>query len=151
LIDTKTLARTDVKIPTYPEVQLGSLPIALAFSADGATLYTACGGNNAIAVVRQTAGQWKVAGAIPTAGVPTAIAVASHRPLRGLNLKGTGNTANQRGTFNSRQYQGTLERIPSPSAAQIAAGTREVKAANSPKYEPAGGVANLPSLGIRHV
>jgi YVTN family beta-propeller protein len=151
LIDTKTLARTDVKIPTYPEVQLGSLPIALAFSADGATLYTACGGNNAIAVVRQSAGQWKVAGAIPTAWFPTAIAVASDGSLRVLNLKGTGNTANQRGTFNSRQYQGTLERIPSPTAAQIAAGTREVKAANSPKYEPAGGVANLPSLGIRHV
>ena len=33
----------------------------------------------------------------------------------------------------------------------MAAGTREVRAANSPVFEPAGGVANLASLGIRHV
>ena len=33
----------------------------------------------------------------------------------------------------------------------MAAGTREVRAANSPVYEPAGGIANLPSLGIQHV
>ena len=33
----------------------------------------------------------------------------------------------------------------------MAAGTREVAAANSPVFEPAGGVANLPSLGIKHV
>ena len=151
LIDAKTLARTDVKIPTYPDAALGSQPIALAFSADGATLYAACGGNNAIAVLRQSVGQWKISGAIPTAWFPTAIAVAADGSLRVLNLKGTGNTADRKGTFNSRQYQGTLERIPEVTAAQIAAGTREVKAANSPKLEAAGGVSNLTSLGIRHV
>src|SRR5207237_7683065 len=73
LIDTKTSGRTDVKIPTYPDAALGSLPVALAFSGDGTTLYAACGGNNAIAVLRESAGQWKVAGAIPTAWFPTAI------------------------------------------------------------------------------
>jgi YVTN family beta-propeller protein len=151
LVDTKMLSRRDVKIPTYPEAVLGSQPIALAFAADGATLYVACGGNNAIAVVRQSGGQWKVEGAIPSAWFPTAIAVAPDGSLRVLNLKGTGNTANRTGTFNSRQYQGTLERIPAVTSAQIAAGTREVKAANSPKLEPAGGVSNLTSLGIRHV
>jgi YVTN family beta-propeller protein len=150
-IDTKTFARADVKIPTYPDAALGSQPIALAFSDDGATLYVACGGNNAIAVLHESGGSWKVAGAIPTAWFPTAIAVAGDGSLRILNLKGTGNTADKKGTFNSRQYQGTLERIPPPSAAQIAAGTREVRAENSPKLEPAGGVANLQSLGIRHV
>ena len=34
---------------------------------------------------------------------------------------------------------------------QAEAGTREVRAANSPVYEPAGGIANLSSLGIQHV
>ncbi|MGH9666066.1 MAG: alkaline phosphatase family protein, partial [Bryobacteraceae bacterium] len=34
---------------------------------------------------------------------------------------------------------------------QIAAGTREVEAANEPKFEESGGVANLSSLGIEHV
>jgi YVTN family beta-propeller protein len=151
LIDTATLTRKDVKIPTYPDAALGSQPIALAFSSDGANLYTACGGNNAIAVLREKSGQWKMEGAIPTAWFPTGIAVAADGSLRVLNLKGTGNTADKKGTFNSRQYQGTLERIPAPSPAQVSAGTREVKAANSPKFEPAGGIANLPSLGIKHV
>ena len=49
------------------------------------------------------------------------------------------------------KYEGVLEKIPAPVPAQIAAGTREVKAANSPQFEPAGGVSNLPSLGIQHV
>ena len=151
MIDIATLARTDVKIPTYPDAALGSQPVALAFSGDGATLYAACGGNNAIAVLRQSGGKWKVDGAIPTAWFPTAIAVAADGSLRVLNLKGTGNTADRKGTFNSRQYQGTLERIPAPSPAQVSAGTREVKAANSPKFEPAGGISNLSSLGIKHV
>ncbi|HTS65198.1 MAG TPA: bifunctional YncE family protein/alkaline phosphatase family protein [Candidatus Acidoferrales bacterium] len=151
LIDTKTLARTDVRIPAYPETALGSQPVAVAFSQDGSTLYVACGGNDAIAVLRESSGKYQAAGAIPTAWFPTSIAVAQDGSLRVLNLKGTGNTANNRGTFNSRQYQGTLERIPVPTAAQLAAGTREVKAANSPKLAPAGGVANLPSLGIGHV
>jgi hypothetical protein len=102
-------------------------------------------------VLHETAGQWKVSGAIPTAWFPTAIAVAADGSLRVLNLKGTGNTADKKGTFNSRQYQGTLERIPAPTPAQVSAGTREVKAANAPKLEPAGGIANLSSLGIRHV
>ena len=150
-IDTKTLARTDVKIPSYPDAALGSQPIALAFSADGAKLYVGCGGNNAIAVLTASKGKWKVDGAIPTAWFPTAIAVASDGSLRVLNLKGVGSTADKKGTFNSRQYQGTLERIPAVTDAQIAAGTREVKAANSPKLEPAGGISNLQSLGIRHV
>ncbi|HTX37119.1 MAG TPA: alkaline phosphatase family protein [Bryobacteraceae bacterium] len=151
LIDTATAAREDVKIPTYPENTLGSQPIALAFTPDGKTLYVACGGNNAIAVVKPHGRTWKVEGAAPTAWFPTALAVDSEGGLRVLDLKGIGNTADKKGTFNSRQYQGSLERIPSPTGIQVAAGTREVKAANSPVYEPAGGIANLPSLGIQHV
>jgi YVTN family beta-propeller protein len=151
LIDTRALGRIDLKIPSYPDAALGSQPIAIAFSADGATLYVGCGGNNAIAVARESKGQWKVEGAVPTAWFPTAVAVAPDGSLRVLNLKGIGNTADKKGTFNSRQYQGSLETIPAPTPAQLAAGTREVKAANSPKLESAGGVSNLQSLGIRHV
>ncbi len=151
LIETATAARTDVKIPTYPESTLGSQPIALSFAPDGKTLYVACGGNNAIALLRPHGHAWKVEGAVPTAWFPTALAVDSEGGLRVLNLKGIGNTADKRGSFNSRQYEGSLERIPAPTGMQAAAGTREVKSANSPVYEPAGGIANLPSLGIQHV
>ncbi len=151
VLDTATLARRDVKIPTWPQDTLGSQPIALAFAANGKTLYVACGGNNAIAVLEQTSGRWQVKGAVPSAWFPSAIALDRDGALRVLNLKGVGNTADKKGTFNSRQYEGSLERIPAPTAAQVSAGTREVRAANSPVYEPAGGVANLSSLGIQHV
>jgi YVTN family beta-propeller protein len=151
ILDADTLSATELKIPTFPEAPLGSQPVAVAFTPDAKTLYVACGGNNAIAVVQPSGSQWTVAGALPTAWFPSAIAVDGEGALRVLNLKGMGNTADKKGTFNSRQYEGSLERIPAPTPAQLAAGTREVKAANSPVYDPAGGVANLSSLGIQHV
>lgn len=152
LIDSSTLARTDVKIPSYPESTLGSQPIAAAFAPDGKRIYVACGGNNAIAVVEPDPnGKWKVIGAVPSGWFPSAIAISSDGGLHVLDIKGVGNTSNGRGGFNSTQYEGSLLKIPPPLPAQIAAGTREVMAANSPKYESAGGISNLTSLGIRHV
>ncbi len=151
IVDTERLAVDEVKIPTFPEVPLGSQPVAVAFTPDGKSLYVACGGNNAIAVLQRAGGKWNVAGALPAAWFPSAIAADAEGGLRVLNLKGTGNTANRKGTYNSRQYEGSIERIAYPTPEQLAEGTRLVKAANSPVYEPAGGVANLPSLGIQHV
>ena len=77
--------------------------------------------------------------------------MAGDGSLRVLNIKGMGNTADKKGTFNSKVYEGSLELIPAPTPLQVAAGTREVQAANAPVYEPSGGVANLTSLGIQHV
>jgi YVTN family beta-propeller protein len=150
-LDTNTLARTDVKIPAFPEATVGSQPIAAAFAPDGKTLYVACGGNNAIAVLRQSGKRWQVGGVLPSAWFPSAVAVDGEGSLRVLNIKGLGNTADKKGAFNSRQYEGSLERIPAPTPLQVVAGTREVRAANSPILEPAGGVSNLSALGIQHV
>ncbi len=77
--------------------------------------------------------------------------MAADGSLRVVNIKGTGNTDNGKGAFNSTQYEGSLIRLPVPSDAQLAAGTREVIAANAPQLEDAGGVKNLTSLGIQHV
>ncbi len=151
LVDAGTLSVTGLKIDTWPEGTLGSQPIALAFAPDGQTIYVACGGNNAIAVVRAEGDAWKLAGALPTGWFPSGVAVDADGALRIINIKGVGNTAAKDGTFNSLQYEGSLSRMPAPADAQIAAGTREVREANSPRFEPAGGVANLPSLGIQHV
>ena len=151
ILNTSTLKKTDVKIPTWPESTVGSQPDALAFSPDGRRLYVACAGNNAIAILSRTGADWSVQGAVPTGWFPSAIAVDSSGGLRVLNIKGTGNTSNATGNFNSREYEGSLTTIPALLPAQIAAGTREVLAANSPKFEPAGGIANLSSLGIKHV
>jgi YVTN family beta-propeller protein len=150
IIDTATFARRDIPIPTWPQSLVGSQPVTLAFSPDGRRLYAGCGGNNAIAVLERSR-DWKVQGAIPTAWFPSGITVDSEGSLRIIHIKGLGNTSNHKGLFNSRQYEGSLARIPRPEDAQIAAGTREVEAANTPRFEPAGGPGRLDSLGIRHV
>jgi YVTN family beta-propeller protein len=151
IVSTSSLKREDVKIPSYPEGFIGSQPIGVAFSKDGHTIYTACGGINAITLVRHGAAGWKVAGSVPTGWFPSAVLVSADDSLRVVNIKGTGNTDNGKGAFNSTQYEGSLIRLPVPTDAQLAAGTREVIAANAPQLEPAGGVANLTSLGIQHV
>src|ERR1051326_8257057 len=151
LINTAGLTTSDVRIPSYPESTLGSQPVAVAFAPDGQHIYVACGGNNAIAVVSRDNKKWKVDGALPAGWFPSGLAVASDGSLRVLNIKGVGNTSNGKGSFNSLQHEGSLLRIPPPLPVQLAAGTREVAAANSPKYESSGGISNLPSLGIEHV
>jgi YVTN family beta-propeller protein len=151
ILDTTNLTTSDLRIRTWPESPIGSQPAGVVFAPDGKTIYVACGGNNAIAVVTSKGKGWQVEGAIPTAWFPSALAVDREGSLRILSIKGTGNTANKTGSFNSRQYEGSLIRIPAPLPPQIAAGTREVQAANTPQFDPAGGVANLRSLGIEHV
>ena len=151
LVDTATLQRSDVAMPVYPEGSTGSLPVSAVFAADGKTVYVACGGTNAIAVVTNTGKKWALAGVLPTGYFPSALALGPEGGLRILNIKGNANTDNGKGAFNSRQYEGSLIRVPAPLPAQLSAGTREVRAANAPKFEPAGGVANPSSLGIQHV
>ena len=151
MIDPETLKVTEVKIPAHPETAIGSLPNAVAFSPDGRRIYVACGGNNAVAVLEREGIDWKLAGSVPAGWFPSAIAVDRDGALRVVNLKGTGNTATGAGHFRSTAYEGSLLKIPAPLPAQIAAGTREVAAANSPKFESSGGISNLASLGIQHV
>ncbi|HWC98252.1 MAG TPA: bifunctional YncE family protein/alkaline phosphatase family protein [Candidatus Sulfopaludibacter sp.] len=151
ILDTATLARKDVKVPAFPDAALGSQPSSSVFAPEGKTLFVACGGNNAIAVLKASGENWKAVGAVPTAWFPSAIAIDAAGALRVLNIKGVGDTANNRGTFNSTQYKGSLEMIPALTPLQVESGTREVRAANMPVYEAAGGIKNLPSLGIEHV
>jgi YVTN family beta-propeller protein len=151
LLDTKSLQVTEVKIPAYPAGVTGSQPIALGWTTDGKTLYVACGGTNALASVQRNGTNWKVAGSIPAGWFPTYVTVMDDGSLRVINLKGTGNTANGRGSFISTAFEGSLVRIPALDAGRLAVATREVIAENSPQLEPAGGVANLVSLGIQHV
>ena len=151
LVDTATLATKTLNVPTWPDGLLGSQPVAAAFDDAGKRLFVACGGDNSIAVFEQAGNGWEPKGALPVGWFPSALLVDGKGDLRVLNIKGIGNTARAAGKFNSRAYEGSLSRIPSPGAAQLAAGTREVRASNNPRFEPAAGVSNLPSLGIKHV
>lgn len=147
LVDTSSLKSREIRIPSYPDGTRGSIPSNTAYSPDGRTLYVLCGGTNSVAVVRNG----KVQGALPTGWFPSGIAIDAHGGLRVVSIKGTGNTARPDGTFNSRAYEGLLQSMPAPEKREWQAGLREVKAANQPKFTPAGGVENLRSLGIRHV
>ena len=153
LIDTRTLSPKELKIPAYPATTVGSLPDAVVFSSDGRRMYVACGGNNAIAVVERHESDWKLEGSVPAGWFPSSIALDQDGALRVVNIKGTGNTATgvTPGHFRSTAYEGSLLKIPAPLPSQIESGTREVEAANSPKFESSGGIANLASLGIEHV
>lgn len=152
LIASDTLVRTDVPIPGHPPGLLGSQPVATAFSLKGDLLYVATAGDNAITSLRRTAkGTWVPAGAMPTGWFPSALLTDSKGDIRVVSVKGVNNTVDANGTFNSRQFEGQLARIPQPSGAQLAAWAEMVTAANQPRFTPAGGVGNLASLGIRHV
>ncbi len=151
LVNAATLSKSDIRIPAWPEGSIGSQPTAAAFANDGKTLYVACGGTNAIVVLAASGKGWEIKGALPTGWFPSALAVDREDALRVINIKGVGNTSDGKGAFNTRQFEGSLLRIPAPTAAQLFAGTREVRAANEPKFEPAGGVDRLSSLGIKHV
>ncbi|MDQ2898962.1 MAG: hypothetical protein M3Y07_04080 [Acidobacteriota bacterium] len=151
MIDTQTMRRADVKIPAWPEGVIGSQPIGVAFSPEGGRLYVACGGTNSITVLTGSGTNWSIAGAVPTGWFPSSIAVDAEGALRIVNIKGVGNTADGKGTFRSTAFEGSLVRLPAPVPAQLAAGMREVEAANSPRLDSAGGVQHLASLGIQHV
>ncbi|MCC7155288.1 MAG: hypothetical protein IT161_11995, partial [Bryobacterales bacterium] len=151
LVDARTLRAVEVKLPAMPEGVFGSQPVAAAFAPDGKTLFVACGGNNAIAVLRGSGLQARLAGWLPSAYFPSAVGLAQDGGLRVVAIKGTGNTADGKGNFRSTAYEGSLERIPPGALVRLEAGSREVAAANSPRFAPAGGVANLSSIGIRHV
>ncbi len=121
ILDAATLTGTDVHIPTWPESVVGSQPTAVAFSPDGKRLYVACGGNNAIAILERTGKSWKLEGAGPTAWFPSAIAVDLQGAIRIISIKGTGNTDNHKGAFNTRAYEGSLSKIPAPLKPQLSA------------------------------
>jgi YVTN family beta-propeller protein len=150
LINTSSLKTEEIKLPAFPEGSFGSLPIAGAFSPDGRTLYVACGGNNALAVLRKR-GRWTLEGFYPTGAFPTALLADARGALTVVNLRGQGPIAGSAGTYNSRAYQGTVQRLPALSAGDVAAGSQAVRQANQPRWSPAGGIENLQALGIRHV
>jgi YVTN family beta-propeller protein len=151
LIDTEKLTVTPVSIPTWPEGLLGSEPVAVAFAPKGDRLYVATATNNAVAVLDKKNGTFTPVGAIPAGWFPDAIALDREGNLRILNIKGRGNTDNGHGVYAARAFDGSLLRIPAQLDGRLEAATREVRAANNPKFEPAGGVQNLESLGIHHV
>ena len=152
IFDTVRMSSVEVRIPSFPEGTFGSQPVSVAFAPGGKRLYVACAGINALGIVEQgPRAAWRFVGALPAAWFPVSVAVAVDGGVRVVAVKGTGNNATRDGGHNTLSYEGTVSSYPPALLERHAAGLREVRAANAPQFEPAGGVANLASLGIRHV
>jgi YVTN family beta-propeller protein len=104
----------------------GVAPGALALSPDGATLYVACGGINAIAVIDTKSAQFR--GAIPTAWYPSSLSLsADGKRIAVGSLLGIG--SGWRDEPKKRyvhSYRGSVGVVDVPDSSQLAAYTRSV-------------------------
>jgi YVTN family beta-propeller protein len=112
---TNAVVRT-IDVSPYPSAPVGSNPDALAFGADGKTLYVANSGNNDVITIdlSKKEAHDAVAGAIPTGWYPTGLVVSkSGDRLFVLNGKGLGAGPNPNGPTPyhgspASQYSGSM-------------------------------------------
>ena len=104
----------------FGDAVAGVAPTALALTSDGATLFVACGGINAVTVLRASDGV--IQGLIPTAWYPNGLALSpDNRLLAVSTLLGVG--SGSRDELWKRfvhAYRGTVNVLSVPDAAQLA-------------------------------
>ncbi|MEP6622602.1 MAG: beta-propeller fold lactonase family protein, partial [bacterium] len=132
VIDTKTnqLARTITVAPFRERLQ-GLAPTALALSPDGATLYVALGGVNAVAVYSSGGG---FQGLIPTGWYPASLDVSADGGTLAVGAllgagSGEGTSTGKRGKF-VLNVRGSVNVVRMPTSAELAAYTTAVAANN---------------------
>ena len=129
VIDTrKGGAVQSIAIAPFHQRKIGLAPTAVALSPDGKTLFVALGGANAVAVYSLPAGTLR--GLIPTSWYPTSLAVSRDgRTIAVGSLfgvgSGNGRTSGMRGRY-VHSYRGSVNVIPVPSDAELAAYTTSV-------------------------
>ncbi|MDA1314912.1 MAG: bifunctional YncE family protein/alkaline phosphatase family protein [Acidobacteria bacterium] len=92
-----------IPISPTPGAPLGSLPTALALSADGDRLYVVASGNNAIIMADISAARAELIAAIPTGWFPTAVTELPGGGLAYLSAKGGGSRPNPNGPDPTRR------------------------------------------------
>ena len=131
MVDTESnqVVRT-IDIKPFGPRAAGVAPSALALSADGARLWVACGGINAVAQVQVADG--KIEGLIPTGWYPNALSLSpDSKQLAVSTLLGPG--SGWRDEPRKRyvhSYRGSVHVVDLPSAAQLASYTRVVSENN---------------------
>lgn len=154
-LDTASLQVVDtVHIPAWPVDQLGSSPTALAFGTDGEWLYVACGGLNAVAMLRRQESTYRLQGYVPTDWYPVAIAVLpsdAGDTIYVANSKGLGSRDAQ-SVFHVGRALGTLNVFPGGTLdfgwqQAVALGNNPFQNAVAPPDSP----VDLGQLGVRHV
>ncbi len=121
VIDTTTDAVAEtIWAKPQPNDLLGASPNALAFAADGRTLYVANGTQNAVAVMRffPADKESKLLGLIPVGWYPGSVCFdASRKQLCVANINGIARP-NSEG-FNSKQYCGSVSLVPLPGKKEL--------------------------------
>jgi YVTN family beta-propeller protein len=151
-------AQTDAVIQTFAVRPLGATvagvaPTALTITSDGTTLFVACGGINAVAVVRVRDGV--IQGLIPTGWYPNGVALSADNKLLAVStLLGVG--SGSRDDFWKRfvhAYRGTVNVLPVPDAGQLASYSTAVAENNRlpltrTTADEAATAANVPPVAI---
>jgi YVTN family beta-propeller protein len=137
-----------IAIAPFRERKIGLAPTAVAVSPDGATLFVALGGINAVAVYALPAGRLR--GLIPTGWYPSSIDVsADSRTIAVGTLFGVGSGIGRELGLEGRyvhSYRGSVNVIAVPTDAELAAYTTSV-AQNNRLTLQSGGAG--PSLAPR--
>jgi hypothetical protein len=104
----------------FGDAVVGVAPSALALTSDGGTLFVACGGINAVAVLRTNDGT--IQGLIPTSWYPNGLALSpDNRLLAVSTLLGVGSGSREELWKRFvHAYRGTVNVLPVPDAAQLA-------------------------------
>ncbi len=104
----------------------GVAPTALAISNDGVTLYAACGGLNAVAMIQTSDG--KVRGWIPTGWYPNALSLSADGKQLAIGaLLGAGSSWREAPSKRFvHSYRGSVSVVAIPDAAQLASFTTAV-------------------------
>jgi hypothetical protein len=135
IINTATNAVLDTKaLQIFPVPVKGISPTALALSPDGATLFVACGGINAVAVFDTRSRS--VRGLIPTGWYPNALSLSpdgKHLAVATLLGAGSGWRDEPKKRFVHR-YRGSVAVVDLPDAAQLASYTTAVAENNHVRF-----------------
>ena len=162
------LLRERIRMTLTPRAPAGTSPQGLALSPNGRTLYVANAENNDVAVVDVSEPvHSRVLGFIPTGWYPTSVAVSPDGKRlflgtgKGMGVGSNSPKAHPKEKVRSKKnyvyapslLQGYIGVLPTPSAAQLAAYTRQVVSnspyqdalLNSPAKAPARGTNPIPS------
>lgn len=128
VLDPRTLAEK-AKINAKPAagIPFGSMPGAIALSADGKTLYTANGGDNAVGVFEVESR--KARGFLPVGWCPGALLIRE-RAIWVANIKGNGSEVPRKadGMLNVHAHKGTISVVPFASPKELKEHTKTVLA-----------------------
>lgn len=131
VIDTSSFTTTTtIKLAPYTNARDGSMPVSLALSPDNSKLFVALAGENAVLVI--TTSTNTIAGKIPTAWYPAALAVSGDgNTLYVANANGIGAGPNLQNQYIGAMIQGTVSAIKL-NALPLSMTTQQVEANNCP-------------------